>query len=73
MPAAPIADQPRCDVKGCGHYATKRTDGTEEDVQKLGRKALPNLNICDRHTNWPHSDDAQRFILDSPDYKNRGK
>lgn len=37
------------------------TDGTEEDVQGLGRPALPNINVCGHHTNWPHSLDAQMF------------
>jgi hypothetical protein len=68
---APIADAPRCDLLGCGMPATSRTDGSEVDAQGLGRKALPNLNVCGRHTNWPHSEDAQRFALASDVYRAR--
>lgn len=62
MPA-PKADPPRCDLLGCGLYATVCTDGSETDVQGLGRPALPLMNVCDRHQNWPHSDDARVFAL----------
>jgi len=62
-PKAPKADPAKCDVLGCGMPATMSSDGTETDIQGLGRKALPNLNVCDRHTNWPHSTDAQAFAL----------
>ena len=58
MPA-PKADPPRCDVFGCGHFAEKMTDGTE--VDRLGRPALKNVNVCSHHENWPHSEDAQAF------------
>jgi len=57
----PKADPVRCDVPGCGMLAETSFDGTEEDVQGLGRPALPNLNICGRHTNWPHSEDARTW------------
>lgn len=57
----PKADPVPCDVYGCGKFATHSTDGTEKDVQGLGRKAIPNLNVCDHHSNWPHSDDARTF------------
>jgi hypothetical protein len=67
---APKADVPRCDLLGCGAYAVMCTDGTEEDAQGLKRPALKNLNVCSRHTNWPHSEDAQRFAL-SETYRNR--
>lgn len=60
---APKADKARCDIYGCGNYAAACSDGTEVDVQGLGRKAIPNINYCDRHSNWPHSEDAQRFAL----------
>lgn len=70
-PNAPKADKPRCDLLGCGHYAVTCTDGSETDSQGLGRKALPNLNVCANHTNWPHSEDAQRFALTSDAYKAR--
>jgi hypothetical protein len=66
----PRPDPPRCDVNGCGKYATTSTDGTEEDAQGLGRPALARLNVCDHHTNWPHSDDARQFAL-SPTYQAR--
>lgn len=69
-PKAPKADAPRCDLLGCGSYAVMCTDGTEEDVQGLKRPALKNLNVCARHTNWPHSEDAQLFAL-SDVYRNR--
>jgi hypothetical protein len=58
---APKADQAKCDVFGCGHLATIGTDGSEKDIQGLGRKALPSLNVCESHSNWPHSDDARLF------------
>jgi hypothetical protein len=67
----PKADPPRCDVYGCGHHAAMCTDGTEEDVQGLGRKSLSNLNVCVRHTNWPHSEDARLFAQISDAYKAR--
>lgn len=70
MPA-PKADPPRCDVLGCGNYATHYTDGTEKDSTGLGRPALKHINVCDRHMNWPHSEDAQRFALASDSYKGR--
>lgn len=68
--AAPKADTPRCDLYGCGTYAFMCTDGTEEDVQGLGRPSIKNLNVCTRHTNWPHSEDAKLFAL-SETYRNR--
>lgn len=67
--AAPKADPARCDVYGCGHIASHCTDGTE--VDGLGRKALANLNVCDSHANWAHSEDARKFALNSDTYKNR--
>ncbi len=59
--AAPKADPARCDTPGCGMVADRCTDGSETDVQALGRKALPNINTCPRHENWPFSDDALAF------------
>jgi hypothetical protein len=67
--AEPKAGAVRCDVFGCGMLATSCTDGTEEDEQ--GRPALANLNVCSRHTNWPHSEDAQRFVITDTAYKSR--
>jgi hypothetical protein len=52
---------PPCDVPGCGHTAVLRTDGTEKDVQGLGRPAIAGLNVCGHHENWPHSPDAKVF------------
>lgn len=49
---------PLCDA-GCGALATIGTDGTEVDA--AGRKALPYLNVCEHHRNWPHSPDGQVF------------
>jgi hypothetical protein len=68
MPA-PKADPAPCDAPGCGHIATLYTDGTEEDSQAKARPelkprpAIPRINVCDRHENWPHSNDAQAFAL----------
>jgi hypothetical protein len=68
MATAPIADKPRCDVTGCGAHATRSTDGSETD--HLGRPALRAINVCDHHTNWPHSSDAARFAAE-PTYRDR--
>lgn len=68
---APKASAVKCDLLGCGMLAVLCTDGSEVDVQGLGRPSLKNLNVCSRHTNWPHSEDAQRFALISDDYKAR--
>jgi hypothetical protein len=76
MAKEPKADMPRCDVPGCGMPALTCTDGTEKDSQGLGRKAVLNINICGRHANWPHSEDALRFTTDAATadrYKARGK
>jgi hypothetical protein len=72
MAKAPKGDQPLCDVPGCGHLATMLTDGTEKDVavkrtapgvdEPLARKSLPNLNLCEKHTNWAFSDDAKAWV-----------
>jgi hypothetical protein len=72
MPA-PKADPARCDIYGCGHLADMCTDGSEVDSQGAGRKALPNLNVCARHENWPFSEDARTFAQTSDSYKNRGQ
>lgn len=69
--AAPKADPPRCDLYGCGMLADIYTDGTEEDIQGLKRPAIPHLNVCSRHANWPHSEDAKKFCLTSDSYRNR--
>jgi hypothetical protein len=68
--AKPKADAARCDVFGCGHIATIGTDGSEKDIQNLNRKAIPNLNVCVSHENWPFSNDAERFAAGDV-YKNR--
>jgi hypothetical protein len=63
-------------VPGCSHVATRSTDGTEKDSQVekrsdlKARPALPKLNVCDHHENWPHSNDAQQFAL-SDKYRGR--
>jgi hypothetical protein len=65
--AAPKADPAKCDVLGCGKLATTCTDGSEEDKHPrpspdgTKRKALPNINICDHHENWPFSEDARAW------------
>lgn len=69
--AAPKADPPKCDLAGCGMLATRYTDGTEEDVQGLKRPAVKNLNVCDHHSNWPHSDDAKIFAASNDGYRGR--
>jgi hypothetical protein len=67
--ASPKADPARCDVFGCGMLATSCTDGTEDDTNPrptsdgTKRAALPNLNVCDRHVNWPFSDDARAWAV----------
>lgn len=70
MPPSPMADRPRCDVHGCGKFAVYCTDGSEADGQGLGRPAIPRLNVCDHHENWPHSEDAKAFTL-SKTYQDR--
>lgn len=71
--AEPKADKPRCDVPGCGMFAESCTDGSEVDVQGLGRKPLVGVNVCARHHNWPFSTDAQEFALKSDGFKSRAK
>jgi hypothetical protein len=66
----PKADPVQCDLYGCGRLATRCTDGTEKDSQGLDRPALKNLNVCDHHENWPHSDDAKQFAT-TDRYRNR--
>lgn len=69
MANAPKADPVTCDVPGCGNPANHCTDGTEEDLQAKDRPelkprpAIPNINVCPRHINWPHSRDAEAFKL----------
>lgn len=65
----PKADPAVCDVFGCGQVATHRTDGSE--IDSLEREAVPHLNVCDGHANWPHSEDAKVFALQSEKYKKR--
>jgi hypothetical protein len=72
MSNKPIANEPDCDVPGCGHRAAYCTDGKEEDIQGLKRPAIKNINVCLHHMNWPHSDDAKRFVLTDAYRKNRG-
>lgn len=73
----PKAAAPNCDVPGCGKKAVHCTDGTEKDEattlvtvpgeedmvrrKPLDRPALPNINHCHHHRNWPHSDDARAW------------
>lgn len=61
---APIAGKVLCDVSGCGMPAVKSTAGDEVDSQGLNRPAIPKLNLCERHHNWAHSDDARAFASD---------
>jgi len=63
--AEPKAAKPRCDVPGCGSFADTCTDGTEKDAQGLDRPALKNLNVCVRHENWAHSDDAATWVANN--------
>lgn len=68
---APKADAALCDILGCGMIANLCTTGDEVDAQGLGRKALPNLNLCTRHANFAHTDDAKIFALTSDKYRKR--
>ena len=69
---APKANAARCDMKGCGMFAVSCSSEEDVDVQSLGRKAIPNLNVCSRHTNWPFSEDAAKWVLENDaDYKSR--
>ena len=63
MSTTPKADPAKCDVPGCAHDAASCSDGTEVDAQGLGRPAVPHLNVCTNHHNWPHSEDARAFEL----------
>lgn len=38
--------------------------------EPLNRPAVPNINVCHPHKNWPHSDDAKVFAL-TPVYQAR--
>lgn len=67
----PKADPALCDILGCGMLATLYTDGTETDIQGLGRKSVPNLNLCGRHANFSHSQDAIIFAASSDKYRQR--
>jgi hypothetical protein len=67
MSTAAKADTPKCDVPGCGRYASFCTDGTEKDIavrggEPLNRKPLVNINVCAAHSNWPFSDDAKTWV-----------
>lgn len=71
MPA-PKADDPKCDVPGCGTLAKMMTDGSEKDSTGLGRKALAKINVClPLHENWPHSEDARNWAQTSDSFKKR--
>lgn len=72
MSSPPIPAKPRCDVLGCGHLADFSTDGTEVDIQGLSRPSVKGVNVCQHHQNWPHSDDAKRFV-ESDDFKKAGR
>jgi hypothetical protein len=62
----------RCDLKGCGMFAVTCSSEDDVDEQGLKRPAIPNLNVCSRHTNWPHSEDAKKWVLENEaDYKSR--
>lgn len=74
---APKAGAVRCDVYGCCMLADRSTDGSEVDEHPnpspdgTKRPAVKNLNVCMRHRNWPHSEDAKRFAATSDDYRSR--
>lgn len=45
-------------------------EATVHATRTLGRPAIAKLNVCTRHANWPHSDDAKLFAKDQyPDPK----
>jgi hypothetical protein len=66
---APVSNQAICDAFGCGMPAVGSTTGIEVDA--AGRTAVPKVNFCARHPNWPHSDDAKVFAAISTVYKAR--
>lgn len=33
--------------------------------QVMNRPSIPNLNVCDTHRNWSHSEDAKEFAAGS--------
>ena len=83
--AQPKAKAALCDVPGCGRPADKCSDGTEKESNvepgtdppreriKEPRPALPNLNVCNRHGNWPHSPDAKAWVANNQaEYAARG-
>lgn len=48
-------------------------DMVAEGVGKLvpmGRPSIPFLNVCEKHVNWPHSEDAAKFAA-TEEYKSR--
>jgi hypothetical protein len=57
--------KPLCDVRGCGAFAAYRSDGKEADPQRLGREAIPRLNVCEHHRHWPFSEDARAAVVSS--------
>jgi hypothetical protein len=76
-PQAPKASAVKCDVYGCCMLADRSTDGSEVDEHPNSspdgskRPAVKNLNVCMRHRNWPHSEDAKRFAAMDDGYKSR--
>jgi hypothetical protein len=73
----PKAGAVKCDLPGCGMLADRSTDGTEVDEHPnpspdgSKRTAVKNINVCMRHRNWPHSDDARKFAATDDGYKSR--
>jgi hypothetical protein len=55
----PIPDKPACDVPGCGAVADQSSTG--EEVDHLERAAIPHINTCAHHINFPHSPDGAAF------------
>jgi hypothetical protein len=74
---APKAGAVKCDVPGCGMLADRSTDGNEIDEHPnpspdgTKRPSVKNINVCMRHRNWPHSDDAKKFAMMDDNYKAR--
>jgi hypothetical protein len=77
-----------CDAPGCGRIATLMTDGTEKDThpdafpvvirghehpaEMSARPALAKVYVCERHRNFPHSNDqALRIIAASDAFQKR--
>jgi hypothetical protein len=53
---------------GSTNSAGEIVEASRDEV--LSRPAVPKLNLCERHPNWAHSEDARMFTF-RPDYQAR--